>query len=85
MDVGLWPMTATSVEGEAPSTFYLMALTSLLKHRLAPGGACGSCTCGDKHVRVDEAELVDGGGKKVEGAERNTTSRSESLAAGERW
>jgi hypothetical protein len=62
-----------------------MASTSLLRHCLAPGGARGSCAYGDKHVRVDEAELADGGGKEVEGAERNTTSRSESLAVSECW
>jgi hypothetical protein len=53
-------------------------------HRLAPCGACGSCACGNMHVRLGEVEFAGGGGEEVEGAERNAAPRSESIASGER-
>jgi hypothetical protein len=52
--------------------------------RLTPVGARGSCARGDRHVRVDEAEFIGSGGEKVEGAEHDAASRSESLTNSER-
>jgi hypothetical protein len=87
-------MTATRIEGEASTAFFFMASMCLLRchinaaarlfrHRLAPGGACGLCAHGDRHIRGGQAELAGGGGEEVEGTEHDVAPRRESFAVSE--
>ena len=50
---------------------------------LAPGGACGLCAHGDRHIGGGQAELAGGGGEEVEGTEHDVAPRRESFAVSE--
>ena len=62
-----------------------MALKASLLHLTRSGGeACGSShACLNKRVRINEAELVGGGGEEVKGAKGDAAPRREGLATGE--
>ena len=74
-------MTTTRVEDRASATFVMVSVEASLQGDdmpfqasllcLAPSGARGLCAHVVGHVGGGEAELIDGSGEEVEGAEGN--------------